>query len=74
MMKLEPDEMEMQVARAVLAEERVQEQQYVIDALVAALEFYATAADDGDWLYGNWKTKLEQDGGARARSALALAQ
>lgn len=43
-----------------------------------ALEFYATAGDDGQWEYGEWVTKLTQDGGSRARDTLrraaALAQ
>lgn len=44
------------------------------DALVAALEFYANAWNDGDWTFGTWKLKADQDGGDNARAALALAR
>lgn len=45
-----PDELEMQIARAVLAEEHCREKDAVIDALVAALESeMARTKDEGLW-------------------------
>lgn len=58
--------------------ERAEAAEAEVAKLREALEFYATAGDDGQWEYGEWVTKLTQDGGSRARDTLrrvaALAQ
>jgi hypothetical protein len=61
-----PDELEMQVARAVLAEEQVADRDRTIDALVAALE------EALPWLpYGPGKNDAIRE---QVKAALALAR
>lgn len=66
---MEPDELEMQIARAVLAEEHVQEQQHTIDALVTALEKISNVSFPG------WEAQTAVDYcRSTADAALALAR
>jgi hypothetical protein len=42
-----------------------------LDAAEKALEWYSTASEDGEWVFGEWRNNLVLDGGKRARAALS---
>ena len=49
---------------------RADDLQAKLATAVKALEWYATAEDDGEWVFGNWETNLQKDAGKLARAAL----